>query len=100
MQSEEDLQKLDDWELITGCRETGIISPIGYKHLDYIRDMRNFASAAHPNQNELSGLQLAAWLQTCIREVLGKEPEGQLSKFELLLFLRKISHYNDVPLIS
>ena len=36
--------------------------------------MRNWASAAHPNQNELTGLQLADWLETCIREVLAKEP--------------------------
>jgi hypothetical protein len=38
--------------------------------------MRNHASAAHPNQNDLSGLQLLSWLQICIREVLSKEPSG------------------------
>lgn len=32
--------------------------------------MRNWASAAHPNQNELTGLQLIEWLETCIREVI------------------------------
>ena len=32
--------------------------------------MRNWASAAHPNQVELTGLQLIAWLETCIREVI------------------------------
>ena len=32
--------------------------------------MRNWASAAHPNQNEITGLQLVAWLETCIREVI------------------------------
>lgn len=39
--------KLDDWELVKGCKDTGIITQIGFKHLDYIRDMRNHASAAH-----------------------------------------------------
>ena len=72
--SEEDLKKLDDWELIRGCRETGILSDIGFKHLDYIRDMRNFASAAHPNHNQLTGLQIVSWLETCIIEVLAREP--------------------------
>lgn len=77
--SDEDLKKLEDWELIEGCKNIGIITDIGYKHLDYIRDMRNFASAAHPNQNEIGGLQLSAWLQTCIKEVLSKEPsEGNI----------------------
>ncbi len=66
----DDLAKLDDWELIRGCRETGIISDIGFRHLDYIRDMRNWASAAHPNQHELSGLQLITWrnLSTRMRQ--------------------------------
>ena len=45
LKDENDLVKLDDWELILGCRETGIITQIGYRHLDYIRDMRNYASA-------------------------------------------------------
>jgi hypothetical protein len=82
---ESDLDKLDDWVLVKGCRETGIITDIGYRHLDYIRDMRNHASAAHPNQNELTGLQLASWLETCIKEVLGKEPEGAAIEVRRLL---------------
>lgn len=80
-----DLEKLDDWELIRGCRATGIITEIGFRHLDYIRDMRNWASAAHPNQNELSGLQIVTWLQTCIREVLCKEPSGPVIEVRKLL---------------
>ena len=32
--------------------------------------MRNWASAAHPNQNTITGIQLIAWLETCIREVI------------------------------
>lgn len=47
-----------------------MISDIGYRHLDYIKYMRNWASAAHPNQVKLTGLQLVGWLETCIREVI------------------------------
>lgn len=32
--------------------------------------MRNWASAAHPNQNEITGLQLVSWLETCVKEVI------------------------------
>lgn len=71
----EDLVKLDDWQLVQGCRETGIVTDIGYRHLDYIRGMRNHVSAAHPNQNEITGLQLISWLETCVREVLSRSPE-------------------------
>jgi len=83
--TEEDLLKLEDWELIRGCHETGIITDLGYKHLNHIRDMRNFASAAHPNHTQLTGFQLLGWLDTCIREVLAKEPTGPVLTIRTLL---------------
>lgn len=70
LSTEEDLVKIDDSELIQGAKEIGLISDIGYRLLDNIKFMRNWASAAHPNQNELTGLQLIEWLETCIREVI------------------------------
>lgn len=88
LKDENDLQKIEEWELIRGCHLTGILSDIGYKHLDYIRDMRNWASAAHPNQNDLTGFQLISWLETCIREVIAKEPEGPV--IEVKRFLNNI----------
>lgn len=66
----DDLVKIDDSELIHGAKEIELISDLGFRHLDYIRYMRNWASAAHPNQNELTGLQLISWLETCIKEVI------------------------------
>jgi hypothetical protein len=84
-QNETDLIDLPDWQLIEGCRETEIITSIGYTHLNYIRDMRNFASAAHPNQTELTGLMLASWLDICIREVLGKEPSASAITVKVLI---------------
>ena len=66
----EDLLKIDDSELIQGARDIDMISDIGYRHLDYIKYMRNWASAAHPNQVQITGLQLADWLEICIKEVI------------------------------
>ncbi len=83
--AEKDLDNLDDWELVRGCHLTGILSDIGFRHLDYIRNMRNWASAAHPNQNELTGLQIVSWLETCIREVIGKEPSASAIEIKRLL---------------
>lgn len=70
LKTEDDLPKLDDQKLLTGCREIGLISEIGFQELELIRYMRNWASAAHPNQAELNGLQLANWLSVCIRNVI------------------------------
>ena len=46
--SEEDLVHIEDWELIKGCKTTGIITEIGYRHLDYIRDMRKLGQRSSP----------------------------------------------------
>jgi len=72
----DDLRSLSDDALIRGAVRCGILSDIAYKHLDYIRDMRNWASAAHPNHVQLTGFQLIAWCETCVKEVLIKEPDG------------------------
>ena len=102
LRTEADLEKLDDWELIRGCHTTGIISENGYRHLDYIRNMRNHASAAHPNQNEITGLQISSWLETCIVEVLAREPEGPVIEVRKLLHSLRTEQLSeaDVPQIE
>ena len=66
----DDLRLIDDNDIVVGCSKIGILSDIGFKHIDYIRTMRNWVSAAHPNQAELTGLNICDWLETCIREVI------------------------------
>lgn len=83
--SAEDLLKLDDFDLIKGALEIGLITKIGYKHLDFIRYMRNWASAAHPNQSELTGLNLISWLELCIKEVIATPPSSIQVKIGKLL---------------
>ena len=102
LRSEADLEKLDDWELIRGCRTTGIITENGFRHLDYIRDMRNHASAAHPNQNDITGLQISSWLETCILEVLAKEPDGPVIEIRRLLNSLRTEHLSEaqIPAIA
>ncbi len=70
LKDENDLTKIDDYDLIKGAKEIGLISELGFKHLEYINYMRNWVSAAHPNQNEITGLQLISWLETCVKEVI------------------------------
>jgi len=87
---ENDLIYLQDSELIRGAKEIGLISNIGFQHLEFINYMRNWASAAHPNQSEISGLQLISWLETCIREVITLPINAVATRIkELLSNLRK-----------
>lgn len=92
---EGDLVKISDSELIYGAKEIGLVSDIGFKHLDYIRYMRNWVSAAHPNQNEITGLQLVAWLETCIREVISLPLSNIAVEIKRLLHSIKTSSISD-----
>jgi hypothetical protein len=85
LSTEEDLAKLDDNELIRGASEMELVSELGYKHLDYIRYMRNWASAAHPNQNQLTGLQLISWFETCVKEVIALPATNTSTQIKALL---------------
>lgn len=81
----EDLVKLDDSTLIDGSLKIGLISQIGFKQLDNIRYMRNWTSSAHPNQNELTGLDLVHWMEICIKEVINLPPSDIVIKINQLL---------------
>lgn len=70
LQTEEDLARIDDFDLIRAANDIELISDAGHKQLDLIRYMRNFASAAHPNQNEIGAMQLLGFLETCITQVI------------------------------
>ncbi|MBW4445711.1 MAG: hypothetical protein KME38_02240 [Spirirestis rafaelensis WJT71-NPBG6] len=92
LNSEDDIVKVNDSELIEGGRKIGLISEIGYKHLDTIRYMRNWVSSAHPNQNEITGLQLISWLETCIREVISLPLSN--GTIEIQKFLKNLKKNN------
>lgn len=75
LKSEDDLTKVDDASLLQAAREIGLLTDVGYQRLDHIRYMRNHASAAHPNQTELTGLDLVSWLETCVIQVIVTPPD-------------------------
>lgn len=91
-----DLSKVEDSELIRAANEIGLVSDLGLKHLDFIRYMRNWASAAHPNQNQITGLQLVSWLETCIKEVITLPQSTVVGEIKKILFnLKAIPLQND-----
>jgi hypothetical protein len=91
----DDLEKIDDYDLVKGALEIELISELGYKHLDFIRYMRNHASAAHPNQNEITGLQLVSWLQTCVMEVITLPISTSVVQIKVLLNNVKTSRLSE-----
>lgn len=95
LNTEEDLIRIDDSELIKGAHEIGLISDLGFKHLDYVRYMRNWASAAHPNQNEITGLQLIGMLETCVIEVITLPVSNVVADIKKLLANIKTNQINE-----
>lgn len=85
LKSERDLARIDDASLLEGARKIGLLDQTGYKRLDHIRYMRNFASAAHPNQVEVNGHDLLAWTRTCIEEVLNSKKDKIVAETGKLL---------------
>ncbi len=75
LKTEDDLTRVDDANLLRAAREIGLLTEVGFQRLDHVRYMRNYASAAHPNQVDLSGLDLVQWLQVCIRQVITTPPD-------------------------
>ncbi|MEJ3923416.1 hypothetical protein WGV30_01945 [Campylobacter jejuni] len=90
IKSDEDLSKLNDYELLKGARDIDLLSEVGYKQLEHIRYMRNEMSAAHPNNNGLKPFQMLSFLETCISEVIcSQESEIALKVKKLLGNIKK-----------
>lgn len=96
LNDEDDLAKLQDSELIQGAKKIGLISELGFKHLDFVKYMRNWASAAHPNQNQIRGLQLIDWLETCIVEVISLPLSAPLVQIRTLLSNIKTNQLTEI----
>jgi len=73
LRDEADIEKITDDDLIKWARWIELITDLGYRELDNIRYMRNWASAAHPNNAELSAIKLLSYLETCLKEVISVE---------------------------
>lgn len=94
LRTAEDLSRVEDQELIRAAQEIGLISDVGFQQLDLIRYMRNYASAAHPNQNEIGALQLVGWIETCIREVITLPESTLVAETKRLLLNTRAGHVN------
>ncbi|WP_177235234.1 hypothetical protein [Streptomyces sp. MUSC 14] len=85
LKTREDLSEIGDYQLLEAANRIKLISDVAFKQLAHINYMRNHASAAHPNIEELTGLKLAEWLETCIKEVFQLKPRNVVAEIGKLL---------------
>lgn len=102
LQTEEDLRLLDDLTLIDTCARVDLLSDVNRERLRHVNYMRNHASAAHPNQSELTGQEMVAWLSNCLRYAITAKPEhAVIATKQLLANIRTtLIPAKDIPVIS
>ncbi|MGW9613288.1 hypothetical protein [Streptomyces diastaticus] len=98
LQTRDDLSKINDAALLDAAKKIQLISDVAHQQLTHINYMRNHASAAHPNVEKLTGLKLADWLQTCIREVMQLKTRPVVAEIGRLLHNVKAAALADAEL--
>jgi hypothetical protein len=102
LQTEEDLKLLDDFTLIDTCARVGLLTDVNRERLRHVNYMRNHASAAHPNQSELTGQEMVAWLSNCLRYAITAKPDhAVIATKQLLTNVRgTLIPEKDIPVIA
>ena len=49
----EEIDQVSEHDILEACRRVGLVTDVNYQRLENVNYMRNHASAAHPNDNEI-----------------------------------------------
>jgi hypothetical protein len=82
--TEDELEIIQEFDLLSICAEMGLLSNVAYKQLENINYMRNHASAAHPNDNELTALKMLSFIEDCINYAINVEIEESVMQIKEL----------------
>jgi hypothetical protein len=85
LNSEEDLELISEFDLLEICRRIGLLSELNYTRLAHVNYLRNHASAAHPNENEISGIEMLSLLENCLKYAIIIKPDYSVIQISQLL---------------
>ncbi|MGD8115642.1 hypothetical protein [Vibrio sp. TRT 29B02] len=85
LSKEEDIDQVSEHDLLEACRRIGLLSDVNYQRLEHVNYMRNHASAAHPNDNDIDGHEMLGWLSVCLRHAITAKPDHSLIAVKQLL---------------
>lgn len=92
LNDEKDLECISDHDLLQILLRISILDDIAFHALENMNYLRNNASAAHPNVNELTGIKLASLLEEGIRYAITLKIDASSIKVkELFNNIRTIS---------
>ncbi len=84
LQVVEDFEGISEYDLLDICRRIGLISDINFKRLEHANYLRNHASAAHVNENEISGNEMLGLLDNCLRYAITAKPDHSVIQIKQL----------------
>lgn len=98
----EDFETISDHDLLEICRRIGLLSDINFNRLEHVNYLRNHASSAHPNQNDVTGTEMLALLEHCLKHAIIAEPDTSVIQIKTLLdnVRKNTIPPEDVPVIS
>ena len=76
LSSPEDLEVISDYDLLQILKRINFLDDFAFNTLSNINYLRNHASAAHPNVNELTGIKLSSLLEDGIKYAIMLEPDA------------------------
>ncbi len=85
LHTEEDLEAISEHDLLEISRRIGLITDINFKRLEHINYLRNHASAAHPNDNDITGIEMLSLLEHCLKYAITANPDISVIKIKQLL---------------
>lgn len=92
--TEEDLEVISEHDLLEISRRIGLVNDVNFKRLEHVNYLRNHASAAHPNEIDISGIEMLSMLEHCLKYVITAKPDHSVIKIKQLLEnIRK----NEIP---
>lgn len=80
----DDLVAISDHDLLEICRRIGLVNDINYKRLEHVNYLRNHASAAHPNENYVSGIEMLGLLENCLKYAITAKPDHSVIQVKQL----------------
>ncbi|HIP36565.1 MAG TPA: hypothetical protein EYG85_06900 [Crocinitomix sp.] len=97
----EEIEAISEHDLLEISRRIGLLNNVNHKRLETVNYFRNHTSSAHPNEHELSGLELISFLENCIKYAINANYD--VPTLELKRLLENIRHNvineSDVPSI-
>jgi len=102
LHSPEDLEAISAYDLLEISRRIGLLTDLGFEQLKLANYLRNHASSAHPNENEISGIKMLSLLEDCLRYVITATPNLSVIQIKQLLdnIRKNIIPDEDFPVIG